>query len=80
MKITSIQSNKEYKRDHLKEETVTIKLTNKEDDIQSKALYYLICAVNKMKYQNYKDLDFMTKMQVDARIDAAIDFLNEMRK
>ncbi len=80
MKITSIQSNKIYDKLELVEETVTIKLTNKEDNLQSKALYYLICAVNKMKYQNYKDLDFMTKIQVDARIDAAIDFLNEMRK
>lgn len=80
MKITSIQSNKEYNKLELIQETVTIKLTNNEDNLESKALYYLICAINKMENKEYTDLDFMTKMQVDSRIDAAIEFLEELKK
>jgi hypothetical protein len=80
MKITSIFSNKHYEGSNLIEETVTIKLTNKEDNLQSKALYYLICVIDKMETNDYKDLDFSTKMQVDTRIDAAIEFLEQLKK
>ena len=80
MKITSTFSNKHYEGSTLVEETVTIKLANKEDNLQSKALYYLICAINKMENKEYTELDFSTKMQVDTRIDAAIEFLEQLKK
>ncbi len=80
MKITSISTIKEYIKKELEQETITIILTNKESNIQSKALYYLICAINKMENNDYKDLDFSTKMQVDTRIDAAIEFLEQLKE
>lgn len=80
MKITSISTIKEYIKKELEQETITIILTNKESNIQSKALYYLICAIKKMENNDYKDLDLITKMQVDTRINVAIEFLEQLKE
>lgn len=61
MKILDIQSQNGFS-----DKSVTIEFTTTEQTAQGKALYYFICAID--------------KMQVDARLDAAIDFINEMRK
>ena len=73
MKILDIQSQNNNT-------SVTIEFSSSEQTIQGKALYYMICAIDKMDSKNYGDLELIEKMQVDARLDAAIDFINEMRK
>ena len=75
MKILDIQSQNEQRY-----KSVTIEFSSEEQTIQGKALYYMICAIDKMYSKNYGDLELIEKMQVDARLDAAIDFINEMRK
>ena len=40
----------------------------------------MICAIDKMNSKNYQDLDIIERAQVDNRLDAAIDVINEMRK
>ena len=80
MKISTITSDREYSGTQEVNHTVLINFNSLEDDIQSKALYYIICGIDKMNTKEYKDLDFMEKSQVDARLDAGIDMLTEMRK
>jgi hypothetical protein len=75
MRILDIQSQNGFN-----DKSVTIEFTTEEQTIQGKALYYMICAIDKMKYKDYKDLSIMERAQVDNRLDAAIDFINEMRK
>ena len=40
----------------------------------------MICAIDNMNSKNYQDLDIIERARVDNRLDAAIDFINEMRK
>lgn len=40
----------------------------------------MIYAIDKMNYKDYNDLTIIVKSQVAARLDAAIDFINEVRK
>lgn len=80
MKITSIQSTKIYDKLELIDETIELRFSSSDENLQSKALYYLICAVYKMENKEYSELDLIAKMQTDNRIDAAIEYLNEMRK
>ncbi len=75
MKILDIQSQNGFNN-----KLVTIEFDNEEQTIQGKALYYMICAIDKMNSKNYQDLELLERMRVDSRIDAAIDFINEMRK
>lgn len=75
MKILDIQSQNEQRY-----KSVQIEFDNEEQTIQGKALYYLICAIDKMNSKNYTDLELLERMRVDSRIDAAIEFINEMRK
>ena len=75
MKILDIQSQNGFN-----EKSVTIEFTTAEQTIQGKALYYMICAIDKMNSKDYKDLDIIEQAQVDNRLDAAIDFINAMRK
>ena len=75
MKILDIQSQNEQRY-----KSVQIEFYNEEQTIQGKALYYMICAIDKMNSKNYQDLDIIERAQVDNRLDAAIDFINEMRK
>ena len=75
MKILDIQSQNEQRY-----KSVQIEFDNEEQTIQGKALYYLICAIDKMNSKNYTDLELLERMRVDSRIDAVIEFINEMRK
>lgn len=75
MKILDIQSQNGFNN-----KLVTIEFDNEEQTIQGKALYYMICAIDKMNSKNYQDLELLERMRVDSRIDASIDFINEMRK
>lgn len=75
MKILDIQSRNEFNN-----KLVTIEFTTDEQTIHGKALYYLICAIDKMNSKDYTDLELLERMRVDSRIDAAIEFINEMRK
>lgn len=80
MKVTMIKSDKEYRDLELVNETVLINFNSTESNLASQALYYLICGIDKMELKEYSDLDFITSMQVDSRIDHAIELLNKMRK
>lgn len=80
MKLLSIKSDKEYKNLQLVNETVLINFNGEESDLASRALYYLICGIDKMNCKDYRDLSIMELAQVDNRIDCAIELLNEMRK
>ena len=75
MKILDIQSQNEQRC-----KSVTIEFSSEEQTIQGKALYYMICAIDEMNSKNYQDLDIIEQARVDNRLDAAIDFINEMRK
>ena len=75
MKILDIQSQNEQRY-----KSVTIEFSSEEQTIQGKALYYMICAIDEMNSKNYQDLELLERMRVDNRLDAAIDFINEMRK
>lgn len=75
MKILDIQSQNGFS-----DKSVTIEFTTTEQTVQGKALYYFICAIDKMQGKNYNDLTIMEKSQVNARLDSAIDFINAMRK
>ena len=75
MKILDIQSQNEQRY-----KSVTIEFSSEEQTIQGKALYYMICAIDKMISKNYQDLDIIERARGDNRLDAAIDFINEMRK
>ena len=75
MKILDIQSQNEQRY-----KSVQIEFDNKEQTIKGKALYYMICAIDKMDSKDYKNLTIMERSQVDNRLDAVIDFINEMRK
>ena len=75
MKILDIQSQNEQRY-----KSVTIEFSSEEQTIQGKALYYMICAIDNMNSKNYQDLDIIERARVDNRIDASIDFINEMRK
>lgn len=81
MKITNITLNRVFAEDKTKCETMNVNITYDmlTEDIKDDALYYLICAIQKSDYNNYNNLDLMTKMQVDARIDRCIELLNKLK-
>ena len=54
MKILDIQSQNEQRY-----KSVTIEFSSEEQTIQGKALYYMICAIDKMKYKLY-EIFFLT--------------------
>lgn len=83
MKINKIIFDRSYNKDiELNNLTITINFdpSNPSNKPDGDALYYLICAIDKMNGKSHKDLDFMEKMEVQNRLDSAISKLQQIRQ
>jgi hypothetical protein len=83
MKINKIILDRSYNKGiDLNDLTITVNFdtSNPSNKPDGDALYYLICALDKMNSKSHKDLDFMEKMEVHNRLDSAIAKLQQIRQ
>jgi hypothetical protein len=82
MKINSIETSRKHENLELSELKITIDFnaSNSEDLPDGDALYYLICALEKCSGKSFKDLDFIQRMEVSNRLDAAYHKISELKR
>ena len=82
MKINNIETSRKYENLALSELKITIDFNtaNPSELPDGDALYYLICALEKCSGKSFKNLDFMEKMAVSNRLDAAYHKISELKK
>ena len=82
MKINNIETTRKYENLALSELKITIDFNtaNPSELPDGDALYYLICALEKCSGKSFKNLDFIQRIEVSNRLDAAFHKISELKR